>query len=88
MSKRILLCVSLCAILSSPVRMYAQDTSPFHTIGKAQHQQPMLLAVEKQSESVAEAEADTSSMGEETDSLLEIDREETTVLLMMSLHMK
>ena len=86
MSKRILLCVSLCAILSSPVRMYAQDTSPFHTIGKVQHQQPMLLAVEKPSESMAEA--DTSSMGEETDSLLEIDREETTVPLMVALPLK
>ena len=86
MSKRILLCVSLCAILSSPVRMYAQDTSPFHTIGKAQHQQPMLLAVEKPSESMAEA--DTSSLGEETDSLLEIDREETTVPLMVALPLR
>ena len=86
MSKRILLCVSLCAILSSPVRMYAQDTSPFHTIGKAQHQQPMLLAVEKPSESMAEA--DTSSMGEKTDSLLEINMEETTVPLMVALPLK
>ena len=86
MSKRTLLCVSLCAILSSPVRMYAQGTSPFHTIGKAQHQQPMLLAVEKPSESMAEA--DTSSMGEETDSLLEIDREETTAPLMVALPLK
>lgn len=86
MSKRILLCVSLCAILSSPVRIYAQDTSPFHTIGKAQHQQPMLLAVEKPSESMAEA--DTSSMGEKTDSLLEIDREVTTVPLMVALPLK
>lgn len=86
MSKRTLLCVSLCAILSSPVRMYAQDTSPFHTIGKAQHQQPMLLAVEKPSESMAEA--DTSSMGEETDSLLEIDSEETAVPLMVALPLK
>ena len=86
MNKRTLLCVSLCAILSSPVRMYAQDTSPFHTIGKAQHQQPMLLAVEKPSESMAEA--DTSSLGEETDSLLEIDREETAVPLMVALPLK
>lgn len=86
MSKRTLLCVSLCAILSSPFRMYAQDLSPFHTIGKAQHQQPMLLAVEKPSESMAEA--DTLSMGEETDSLLEIDREETTVPLMVALPLK
>ena len=86
MNKRTLLCVSLCAILSSPVRMYAQDTSPFHTIGKAQHQQPMLLAVEKPSESMAEA--DTSSLGEETDSLLEIDSEETAVPLMVALPLK
>ena len=86
MSKRTLLCVSLCAILSFPFMMYAQDTSPFHTIGKAQHQQPMLLAVEKPSESMAEA--DTSSMGEKTDSLLEIDREETTVPLMVALPLK
>ena len=88
MSKRTLLCVCLCAVLSSPVRTYAQDTSPFHTIGKAQHQQPMLLAVEKPSESMTEAEADTSSMGEETDSLLEIDSEETTVPLMVALPLK
>ena len=86
MSKRTLLCVSLCAILSSPVRMYAQDTSPFHTIGKVQHQQPMLLAVEKPSESMAEA--DTSSMSEETDSLLEIDSKEMTVPLMVALPLK
>ena len=86
MSKRTLLCVSLCAILSSPVRMYARDTSPFHTIRKAQHQQPMLLAVEKPSESMAEA--DTSSLGEETDSLLEIDSEETAVPLMVALPLK
>ena len=86
MSKRTLLCVSLCAILSSPVRMYAQDTSPFHTIGKAQHQQPMLLAVEKPSESMAEA--DTSSMSEVTDSLLEINSKEMTVPLMVALPLK
>ena len=88
MRKRTILCVCLCAALSSPVRAYAQDISPFHTIGKAQHQQSMLLAVEKPSESVAEAEADTSSMGEETDSLLEIDSEETTVPLMVALPLK
>ena len=86
MIKQTLLCVCLSAILSSPVRIYAQDTSPFHTIGKAQHQQPMLLAVEKPSESMAEA--DTSSLGEETDSLLEIDSEETAVPLMVALPLK
>lgn len=86
MRKRTILYVSLCAILSSTVRMYAQDTSPFHTIGKAQHQQPMLLAVEKPSESMAEA--DTSSMSEETDSLLEIDSKEMTVPLMVALPLK
>ena len=88
MSKLTLLCVCLYAVLSSPVWTYAQDTetSPFHTIGKAQHQQPMLLAVEKPSESMAEA--DTLSMGEETDSLLEIDSEETTVPLIVALPLK
>lgn len=86
MSKRTLLCVSLCAILSFPFMMYAQDISPFHTIGKAQHQQPVLLAVVKPSDSMAEA--DTSSLGEETDSLLEIDSEVTTVPLMVALPLK
>ena len=88
MSKLTLLCVTLCVIFTSPVRTNAQDTetSPFNTIGKAQHQQPMLLTVEKTSESVAEA--DTSSMGEETDSLHEIDSEETPVPLMVALPLK
>ena len=88
MSKLTLLCVTLCVILTSPVRTNAQDTetSPFNTIRKAQYQQPMLLAAEKPNECVAEA--DTSSMGEETDSLLEIDSEETTVPLMVALPLK
>ena len=88
MSKLTLLCVTLCVILTSPVRTNAQDTetSPFHTIGKAQHQQPMLLTVAETSESGAEV--NTSSIGEETDSLLGIDSEETTGPLMVALPLK
>ena len=86
MSKRTLLCICLYIVFSSLVRTHAQDTSPFHTIGMAQHQQSMLLAVEEPSENVTEA--DTSSMGEERDSILVINSEKTTVPLTVALPLK
>ena len=88
MSKRTLLCICLYIVLSSLVRTHAQETSPFHTIGMAQHQQPMLLGVEEPSESVVETEVDMSSMVEETDSILVFDSEETTVPLTVALPLK